>query len=141
MARMLAIDLGEKRIGFAISDPMGIIAQPLCTVEWKGIDHLIKVLQDYIHEYIIEDIIIGIPYTLKGNLSDKTKDILNIKTKLEQRLQKKIIGVDERLTTQMANRSLRTMGRAPSRSKDKVDQLAAVFILQSYIDHCRIKRL
>jgi putative Holliday junction resolvase len=139
MGRILAIDFGDKRIGFALSDPTGIIAQPLCTVEWKGIDNLVAILQDFISEYVIENIILGIPYTLKGTLSDKTRDVLDIKKKLEKRLQKKIIGEDERLTTQMANRSLHMMGRSPSKSKDKVDQIAAVFILQTYIDRCRNK--
>ena len=139
MSRILAIDLGEKRIGFALSDPLGIIAQPLCTIEWKGIDNLVKVLQDYITEYKINDMVIGIPYTLKGKLSDKTKEVLDIKTKLEKKLNIKINEEDERLTTKMANASLVAMGKSPSKSRNKIDQLAAVFILQSYIERIKNK--
>ena len=139
MNRILALDLGDKRIGFAISDPMCIIAQPLFTKEWKGVDQLIKILQQLINEYNIEDIVIGIPYTLKGGLSKKTKQILNIKAELEKKLKITIKGEDERLTTQMANRSLIAMNKSPSKSKEKIDQLAAVFILQSYIERCKNK--
>ena len=140
MSRILSLDLGEKYIGTALSDPMGVIAQPFCTIEWKGVEHLVKTLESLIHKYDIKEIIIGIPYTLKGKLSDKTKEILDIKKYLEAKLKIRIKEEDERFTTKMAKMSLIAMGKSPSKSKDKVNQLAAVFILKSYLERYNNKQ-
>jgi putative Holliday junction resolvase len=137
MSRILSLDMGEKYIGLALSDPMGIIAQPLCTIEWKGVQYLAKILQDLINKYAIEDIVIGIPYTLKGKLSEKTKEIINIKNELEKELKITIKEEDERFTTKMAATTLISMGKSPSKSKEKINQLAAVFILKSYLERCK----
>jgi len=133
MSRVLALDIGEKRIGVAISDPMGVIAQPFITIEWKGIKTLSKTLSEIIKEKDVSEVIIGIPFTLKGKISKKTEEVLKIKSKLEKKLGITLIAEDERLTTQMANKALYQMGRKPSKSKDKIDQIAAFYILQSYL--------
>jgi putative Holliday junction resolvase len=140
MSRIISLDLGEKYIGIAMSDPMGIIAQPFCTIGWEGIEHLVKTLEDLIQKYDIKEIIVGIPYTLKGKFSDKTKEILDIKKNLEENLEIRIKEEDERFTTKMAKMNLIAMGKSPSRSKDKVNQLAAVFILQSYLERSNNKQ-
>ena len=101
MGRILALDIGEKRVGIAISDVLGIIAQPFQTIEWKGIKSFAETLSNIIKEQIVDEVVIGIPFTLKGNISKKTEEVLKIKSKLEEKLGITIIAEDERLTTKI----------------------------------------
>ena len=133
MGRILALDIGEKRIGVAVSDPLKIIAQPLTTINFQGIRSLLVALKELIREQDAECIVVGIPYTLKKTLSQKTKEVLEIKAILAEKLNILVDEEDERLTTVMAEDSLRMMGKKPSNSRGKIDQIAAVHILQSYL--------
>jgi putative Holliday junction resolvase len=133
MGRILALDIGEKRVGVAVTDPMKIIAQPLLTINFTGAKALIARLKELISEQEVERIVVGIPYTLNGTESVKTRAVLQLKERLEKSLPVPFEEEDEALTTKMAAESLRMMGRKPSKSRDKIDQLAAVFILRSYL--------
>jgi putative Holliday junction resolvase len=133
MGRILAIDMGEKRVGLAISDPMGIIAQPFKTIYRLGDDQLIRDLKKIVSEKAVECIVFGVPYKLSGK---KTKMSLEIETFAERLMDESSIPVvfeDERLTTRMAEMSLHMMGKKVGQSRDKIDQIAAAHILQSYL--------
>ncbi len=132
--KILGVDLGEKRIGLAISDTLGILAHPYKTVPWQGIKKLINDLQEIIKSEHIVQIVVGIPYTMQGTHSQKTDSMLHIVDQLKESMKIPIITVDERLTTKMAHQALHAVGKKPSKQRDKVDQIAAVFILQSYLD-------
>jgi len=134
MYRILAVDIGEKRIGIAISDLMQIIAQPLETWKWTGYKPFLHHLKQLIRDQDVQILVVGIPYRMRGGNSRKTDEILKLIDRLKNDLDIRIEGQDERLTTVMAERSLRDMGREPSRERDKIDQIAAVHILQAWLE-------
>lgn len=132
--KIIALDIGEKRIGVAVSDALGMLAHPLKTIRWQGIDNLARELDTLARELEADKIVVGMPFTLKGTTSQKTEQVYEICQGLRERLRVEIIEQDERLTTRMAENALHAVGKKPSRQRDKIDQIAAVYILQSYLD-------
>jgi putative Holliday junction resolvase len=140
MERYLGIDLGEKRVGLAVSDPTLIIAQPLKTLQFTKITKLIQELREIIDEYYVSKIIVGLPLTLKGTYSQKTREVMEMVEKMREKISVPIVTFDERLTTVQAHQTMLQMGKKPSRRRDKVDQLAAVHLLQNYLDQESYRR-
>lgn len=138
--KILGIDMGERRIGLALSDGLGLLAHPLLTLPWKGVENLIKELNRIIDRESVKKLVIGVPFTMKGSHSAKTEQVKNIIEQLRQQLRVEIIEIDERLTTKMAERIFQSLGKQPSKNRDKIDQLAAVFILQTYLDQIHLLR-
>jgi putative Holliday junction resolvase len=134
MGRVLALDLGEKRIGIAISDPTQTIAQPFKTIPFKTIKLLISVLTELIENNNIELIVVGIPLTMKGGFSAKTNEVTYIFEKLKSQISTSMLLFDERLTTALAHKTMHQLEKKPSKERDKIDQLAAVHLLQNYLD-------
>ncbi len=134
MEKIIALDIGEKRIGVAISDALGFLAHPLKTLAWKNIEQLIADMENLAEEHQTSTFVIGLPYTLRGGHSDKTDEIKTIVDELKKHTGWTIIEVDERLTTVMAQKTLQNVGKKPSKHRDKIDQIAAVHILQTYLD-------
>ena len=134
MKKIIGLDMGERRIGVAISDGLGMLAHPLVTLKWEGIKKFIDDLKKIIKEYDVNKLVVGIPYTMKGTFSRKTDEIMEIVLKIRTSLEIEVIEMDERLTTKMAENALHTMGKKPSRNRNKIDQIAAVYILQTYLD-------
>ena len=132
--RILALDIGQKRIGLAISDELGMFAHPLETLIFSGIEDLIESLKKIITSKNITELVIGIPYTLKGTKSKKTEEVLQIKHELIENLSIPIHEIDERLTTKMAEKTLQNLGKRPSKNRHIIDQIAATQILQTYLD-------
>ena len=132
--RILALDIGEKRIGLSVSDEMGLFAHPLQTLIFKGVEKLIESLKEIIVSKNVTELVIGIPYTLKGTKSEKTEEVLKIKESISKEIKLPIQEVDERLTTKMAEQTLKNVGKKPSRNRDIIDQIAATHILQTYLD-------
>ena len=134
MTRYLGIDYGEKRVGIAISDPTKIIAQPLMTIQYNSEKELLQKIQKLIEEKEIELIVVGLPLTLKGIDSNKTRTVRKFTEKLKTISQLPVEFMDERFTSIQAQRVLRDMGKKPSKQKAKIDQLAAQSILQTFLD-------
>ncbi|RMG65965.1 MAG: Holliday junction resolvase RuvX [Calditrichaeota bacterium] len=134
MARYLAIDWGEKRIGLALSDPTGTIASPLATLPNRGLAAVIEQLQALIAEHQVSQVVVGLPKTMGNRFSRKTEEVAQVIEKLEAALPVPVVSFDERLTTVLAHQTVQQMGKKPSRQRDKIDQLAAVHLLQSYLD-------
>ncbi len=134
MEKILSLDIGTKRTGVAVSDALGMLAHPFAVWAWKNIDYLLEQLKTAIKEHNIKKLVIGVPWTMKGAASQKTEEVLGIIAKIEEEIDIPVIKMDERLTSKMARDSLKIMGKKPSRNKSKIDQLAAVIILQSYLD-------
>ena len=139
--RILALDIGEKRIGLSVSDEMGLFAHPLQTLIFQGIEKLIDSLKEIIESKSVTELVIGIPYTLKGTKSVKTEEVLKIKNLISKEIKLPINEVDERLTTKMAEQTLKNVGKKPSRNRDIIDQIAATHILQSYLDKINSMKL
>ncbi len=133
-AKIIALDIGEKRIGVAVSDTLGMFAHPLQTITWKGYNRFVGELKEIIAEQEAAALVIGMPYTLKGTASKKTEEVKKLVGQLRESLSIEIVEEDERLTTKMAENALHAVGKKPSRQRNKIDQIAAVYILQSYLD-------
>ena len=135
MPVLMGIDLGEKRIGIAISDEGGKIAMPLKTVEVPGRQKLLSALNEIIEEYQVSKIVVGLPKTLKGEMGIAAQKIVTHVEWLKQQVPKPWILWDERLTTQEVERILLEANVNREKRRKVRDKLAAQRILQSYIDH------
>jgi len=140
MARYLGIDLGEKRVGIAISDPSGIIAQPLKTIPFQSQKQLLQEIRGLLKEYDIAKIVVGLPLTMKGTDSEKTREVRQFAEALSQSVSVPVHFMDERLTTIQAHSTMHQIGKKPSRHRERVDQLAAQFILQTFLDQEKNRR-
>jgi len=135
--RSLGIDLGEKRIGISISDPTGLIAQPLSTLQRRlGKRFPMSSLISIIEKYQVEDIILGLPLALSGKDTPWTLTVREFAVTLEDRFKLPVHLVDERFTSSRAERIIRTLGITKRNRRDKklVDKISAVLILQSWLD-------
>ncbi|MBN2423894.1 MAG: Holliday junction resolvase RuvX [Calditrichaceae bacterium] len=132
--KYLGIDLGEKRIGLAVSDELGMLAHPLQTLVFTNIDKLVSDLRKIIDDHNISGMVIGIPYTMKGLHSKKTAEILTQVDELKGKISVPVFTIDERLTTKMAQDALHAAGKKTGKSRSIIDQVAAVYILQSFLD-------
>ena len=133
MARILAIDYGEKRTGIAVTDELQIIASGLITVKT---DELIKFLIDYSNKEQVELFIVGLPKQMNNTDSESEKLILSFLEKLEKSLPKiPIIRIDERFTSKIAFQTMIDSGlkKKQRRNKGLVDEISATIILQSYL--------
>jgi len=140
MSRILGIDWGEKRIGLALSDPLGIIATSLATVEKKEGFDLTNYLKQLISEQEIAKIILGFPKNMDGSVGPKGEEVLTFKESLEKEIDIPVILWDERLTTVSAQRTLREAEVKMKKGKKFLDKIAAVLILQNYLDHAHNKK-
>ena len=132
--RILALDYGTRRIGVAMSDPTCVFAQGLPTISYRKVQGAISDIMRSVQTYSIQKIIVGMPLNLKGQKTQTTEAVENFIVKIEKRLNIPIEPWDERLTTVAAHRAMIEMGKSPSRNKEKVDELAAVLLLQNYLD-------
>lgn len=135
--RILGLDYGSKTVGAAISDPLGITAQGVETIWRKQENHLRQTLariEELVSEYHVEKIVLGYPKNMNNTIGERAQKSLEFKEMLERRTGLEVIMWDERLTTVEANRTLMEASVRRENRKQYLDQLAAVFILQGYLD-------
>lgn len=141
--RKIGLDVGDKTIGVAVSDEMGIIAQGITTIERVGIKKDTGKVLDYINDYNCDTVVIGLPLKLDGTDSPQTEKVREFRQKLENKLKGsgmnhvKVDYYDERLTTVMAERVLIEADMRRNKRKEIIDRQAAIIILQSYLDSNR----
>lgn len=136
--RILGIDYGDSRIGLAISDPFGWTAQGLETLSSKnGLKDPLERIKEIITQYGVEKIVIGYPLNMDGTEGARTEKTNEFIDKLSKLADIEIVKWDERLTTVAAQRTMTETGVKTSKKKGIVDQIAAVYILQGYLDHIR----
>jgi putative Holliday junction resolvase len=137
--RIMGIDYGDSRIGISISDPLGITAQSLETVSSKkGLDSALERIAALAAEYCADRIVVGFPKNMNGTIGPRGERTLEFISLLEKKTGLRVIKWDERLTTVAANRAMQEMGVKTKKKKDVVDQIAAVYILQGYLDSIRL---
>ena len=134
MSRVLGIDYGERRIGLALSDPMGIIAKPLRVIDRKNTTDYISEILNTSKEKHANIIVVGLPLTLRGKQSKQTKVVQKFIEKLTQLGKIPIVPVDERFSSISAKKSLQLQGVKTGHEKGRVDETAAAIILQEYLD-------
>ncbi|MCH7412917.1 Holliday junction resolvase RuvX [Belliella sp. R4-6] len=134
MSRVLAIDLGTKRTGIAVTDVLKITANPLETIETSK---LVDFLTNYFQKEEVEVIVLGYPKSLDGSDNEMTPRVISLKDRLGKIfVDKKIVLVDERFTSKMAMQSMITMGSKKKDRKEKagnLDKISAAIILQTYL--------
>ena len=132
--RVLAIDHGTKRIGLAISDELGVVAQPLEFVLAEPFDKFLARLKDIIREKQVELLLVGMPRNMDGSYGPAALKVQTFVAVLHEALTVPIKTWDERLTSAQANRFLIQGNVRRQKRKEKVDQTAAAILLQSYLD-------
>jgi putative Holliday junction resolvase len=137
MPRILALDYGSVRVGVALSDPLGLTAQAQETLIPKSKSELMQKLYDVIKEHEVESIVLGLPLNMDGSRGPKALEAEALAETLGQRFTLPVHLWDERLTTRQAQSTLRETNTRTKGRKSKLDSLAAVFQLQSYLDHQR----
>ena len=140
MSRKIGLDVGDKTVGIAISDPLGITAQPIMTLERVGIRKDTGKILDMVKEYECDTIVIGLNLGLDGNDTPQTEKVREFRTMLENKMRStgmkgiECVWQDERFTTVIAERVLIDADVRRSDRKKVIDKQAAVIILQSYLD-------
>ena len=134
MARILAIDLGEVRMGLAISDELMMTAQPLPTWRRRGMQADLAHLRDLVGTWGVEQVVVGHPKHLGGRIGERASSAQQFAEQLEQALSVPVMLWDERLSTAAAERSLIEAGVRRQRRQQLRDVVAAQLILQSYLD-------
>ena len=131
--RILGIDYGSSRVGFAVSDPLHIIATPLKTIKNKSIQDLLEHIGQIVKEYGIESIVVGLPLGMNGKETKQTETV-KLFSEILGKNNYKVILEDERLTTVIAKKELIKQKISTGRNKSLIDQIAAALILQNYLD-------
>ena len=138
--RKIGLDVGDKTVGIAVSDPLGFTAQGIMTLERVGIRKDTTKILEMVKEYQCDTIVIGLPKKLDGTDSIQTEKVYEFKNMLENKMRStgikdvSIVWQDERLTTVMAERVLIEADVSRAKRKKVIDKQAAVLILQSYLD-------
>ncbi len=135
--RIMGLDYGSKTVGVAISDPLGITAQGIETIRREKETKLRQTLariEALIKEYEVESIVLGFPKNMNNTIGDRAEKTLAFKEMLEKRTGLSVVMWDERLTTVEATRTLMESNVRRENRKQYVDMIAAVYILQGYLD-------
>ncbi len=134
MERIMGLDVGDKTIGVAISDPLMLTAQGLKTIRRESIKKDINEIKMIIEEYNINKIIIGFPKNMNNTIGPQGKKVLDFVEKLKNRVNVEITLEDERLSTVAAERILIDGDVSRKKRKNVIDTVAATYILQTYLD-------
>lgn len=132
--RILGLDIGQKTIGIAISDPLGYTAQGLTTIRRKNKIEDIKELKKICDEYSVEKIVIGLPKNMNNSIGFAGEKILEFSEIIKNEVCSEIEMWDERLTTVAAHRVMLEADMSRAKRKKIVDKIAATYILQGFLD-------
>jgi putative Holliday junction resolvase len=135
--RVLALDVGERRIGVAMSDPAGLLAAPLTTLKAEPRVRALSQIVALVTEHAVDVVVIGLPLTMSGEVGPQAQVVQTFANNLEAALGHKVQLFDERLTSVVAEQMLRDLGIKPEKRKARIDEVAASIILQDYLDHIR----
>jgi putative holliday junction resolvase len=132
--RLLGLDVGDARVGVAVSDPSGRVATPLKVLDARALEGDLGPLERLVEEYEVEAIVVGLPLTLAGEEGPQARLVRERVGSWASRLAVPIVFADERLTTAQARRSLSEMGLTERDARRTVDMVAAALILQGYLE-------
>ncbi|MBD5520100.1 MAG: Holliday junction resolvase RuvX [Lachnospiraceae bacterium] len=136
--RIMGLDFGSKTVGVAISDPLLITAQGIEIIRRKDENKLRRTLariEELIVEYEVEEIVLGFPKNMNDTIGERAEISLEFQEKLERRTGLPVVMWDERLTTVAADKTMIEAGVRREKRKEYVDKIAAVLILQGYLDY------
>jgi len=134
MTRVLGVDPGSTRVGLAVSDPLGVTAQPLDVVDAMDASNEIA---RRVEELGVEEIVVGIPFRLDGSRGPEAERAELFAQQLEELTGLRVTRWDERLSTKEAERTMRSAGTNAKQQRGTVDKVAAAVVLQSYLESKR----
>ena len=129
----MGLDVGTVRIGVALSDAAGILATPVATIQRSDADYVAQ-LVDICREREVVEVIVGLPLALSGAFTASTRDALDVARAVDASIATDVRLVDERLTTVAAHGALRQVGKKQKHTRQVIDQVAAVMILQHALE-------
>lgn len=132
--RILGLDIGDKTIGIALSDPLLITAQGITTIKRTNIGNDILELKKICDEYKVEEFLVGFPKNMNGTIGPQCEKVMEFCKVLEKKIGFKITLWDERLTTVAAERAMLEADLSRKKRKKIIDKMAATYILQGYLD-------
>ncbi len=136
--RLLAIDIGDKRIGLALTDPLQTVAQPLATLTRRmGRRFPFKRLKDHLEAHRPVGIVVGLPLRPDGTEGGRAREARGIATRVAELTGLPVVLRDERMTTARALDAIRDLGGGLKGRKQEIDQLAATILLQSFLESRR----
>lgn len=134
MERILGIDFGDRRVGLAVSDLLGITAQPIGFIVIDGANDAVFKIAPYIKEYDIKKIVLGLPKNMNGDEGERAEKTRRFGEKLKSAFNIEVHYFDERLTTVYADHTLNALNVKGKKKTGKKDALSAVLILQGYME-------
>ena len=135
--RILGLDLGTKTLGIAISDRLGLIANPYKTIKYENEEQLLLELDQIINKEKVEKIVLGNPKNMNNSETLASNRSIEFKEKLEQKYNLEVILIDERLSTKEAENILISSNMRRDKRKTVIDSVAATIILESYLNRKR----
>lgn len=132
--RVLGLDVGDRTIGVAVSDPLGFTAQGITTIRRKSIETDIAQIVDICSQYNVETIVSGLPKNMNGTIGEQAQKVQSFCEVLKEAVNIEIKFWDERLTTVAAHRVMLEADMSRKKRKSIVDKIAATYILQGYLD-------
>ncbi len=134
--RIIGLDLGSKTIGVAVSDYLGIIANPVGTlrISENNLQEALNCVKIVVREQGAEKIVLGLPKNMNGSIGFQAEYCLKFKDMLEKEIKLPVIMIDERLTSKMAHGTMLKADLSRDKRKQNVDKIAATIILQTYLD-------
>ncbi len=135
--RVLALDVGDRRIGVALSDPSGTIASPLTILYRVAERKELEAIHDLVQQHSVERVVVGLPRTLRGEEGPQAQRVRRFGERLAQAIEVPVVYWDERYSTVDAERISRARARRGRGGRVAVDDVAAAVILQSYLDSNR----
>jgi len=137
--RILGLDVGSKTIGVAVSDEMGWTAQGITTIRRTNEEADVAAVRDLVNEYGATEVIVGLPRRLDGSLGEAAQTVLAFAERIREAVSAEVKTWDERMTTVAASKMLIEADVSRKKRKQVIDKLAAVLILQAYLDY-RVRR-
>lgn len=132
--RILAIDYGTRRIGLAMSDPSQFLASSLETIHNRGVNDFVQKIIPILKENGVIAVVIGMPYNMKGDIGERGKQVREFSNSIRKGIDIPVLTWDERLSTVSAEKAMIATNKSPSKHRHKIDQVAAAFILQAFLD-------
>jgi putative Holliday junction resolvase len=139
LMRTMGLDIGSHTIGVAVSDELGITAQGLKTLKRKSMEEDLKEIEMIVRQFEIGEIVVGLPKNMDGTIGKQAEIVLNWVKILMDRVNIPVVSWDERLSTVGASKVLLEADLSRKKRKKVIDKLAAVLILQGYLDQSRKK--
>lgn len=138
--RVMGLDVGDRTIGIAICDPLGYTAQGITTIRRKTEEKDLLELEKICNEYKVEEIVCGLPKNMNGTIGPQSEKVIAFAMVIQEKLNLKLTYWDERLTTVAANRAMIEGDLSRKKRKGIVDKIAAIYILQGYLDSKQFKK-